>query len=89
VSWRQALDESTLGRDIALTFPVFMYRGVIDQIVPPATEDATRAAYCKAGARVAWKVYPGDHILTVFEAIPDVLRYLDGRFRGRVAADDC
>ncbi len=92
LTWSEALGQSTLGVGISaqsVPFPVYMYRGIIDEIIPTSTEDATHAAYCHAGVRVQWKVYWGDHILTLFEAVGDVTSYLTARFDAWPAPTNC
>ena len=54
-----------------------------------STENATRAAYCKAGIPTEWNTYPGDHILADTEAIGDVMNWFAGRFAGLPAASNC
>jgi dienelactone hydrolase len=92
-TWRDALDESTLGKGVTrekVPFPVYMYRGVIDEIIPVSTQDATRRAYCRGGVQVSWKVYPaGDHILTLFQAVNPVTAFLASRFRGNPWPGNC
>ncbi|MFC8433945.1 lipase family protein [Streptomyces sp. NPDC057253] len=91
-TWGQVLDAQKLGVNLAahrITFPVLQYRGALDEVIPTATEDAVRTAYCAAGVRTGWKVYPGDHLLTDNQAVGDVVSWLGDRFAGRPARDDC
>jgi len=91
-TWGQVLDAQKLGVNLAahrITFPVLQYRGALDEVIPTATEDAVRTAYCAAGVRTGWKVYPGDHLLTDNQAVGDVVSWLGDRFAGRPARNDC
>jgi triacylglycerol lipase len=78
-----------LGTTYKISFPVFQYRGLADEVIPASTENATRAAYCKAGIPTEWNTYPGDHILADTEAIGDVMNWFAGRFAGLPAASNC
>ncbi|AEW92435.1 hypothetical protein SCATT_00640 [Streptantibioticus cattleyicolor NRRL 8057 = DSM 46488] len=97
-SWGEILDAQKLGvgvgpagsgADHEVAFPVFQYRGLADEVIPTATEDATRQAYCRAGITTAWKTYPGDHLLTDKEAVNDAVGWFADRFAGKPAPDDC
>ncbi|CBG68577.1 MULTISPECIES: lipase family protein [Streptomyces] len=97
-TWGQVLDAQKLGVDVGpasttaryrIPFPVLQYRGLLDEVIPTSTEDATRAAYCSAGITTAWRTYPGDHLLTDNQAIGDVVNWFGDRFAGRTAQNDC
>ncbi|MFK4102796.1 lipase family protein [Streptomyces sp. NPDC019531] len=91
-TWGQVLDAQKLGGGLGgygITFPVLQYRGALDEVIPTATEDAVRTAYCAAGVKTAWKIYPGDHLLTDNQAVGDVVSWLGDRFAGRAAQGDC
>ncbi|MFD5401877.1 lipase family protein [Streptomyces griseorubiginosus] len=91
-TWGQVLDAQKLGVNLAtyrIGFPVLQYRGALDEVIPTATEDAVRTAYCAAGVRTGWKIYPGDHLLTDNQAVGDVVSWLGDRFAGRPARNDC
>ena len=97
-TWGQVLDAQRLGVDVGpassqarhrVPFPVLQYRGLLDEVIPTSTEDATRAAYCAAGITTSWRTYPGDHLLTDNQAIGDVVSWLGDRFADRPARNDC
>ncbi|MFE3858764.1 lipase family protein [Streptomyces griseorubiginosus] len=91
-TWGQVLDAQKLGVNLGtyrIAFPVLQYRGALDEVIPTATEDAVRTAYCAAGVRTGWKIYPGDHLLTDNQAVGDVVTWLGDRFAGRPARNDC
>ncbi|WP_020137340.1 lipase family protein [Streptomyces sp. 351MFTsu5.1] len=90
-TWGQVLDAQKLGVNLGtyrIRFPVLQYRGALDEVIPTATEDAVRTAYCAAGVRTGWKIYPGDHLLTDNQAVGDVVSWLGARFAGRAAQND-
>jgi triacylglycerol lipase len=68
---------------------VLQYRGLLEEVIPTSTEDATRAAYCQAGITTRWNTYPGDHLTTDNQAIPDAVRWFTDRFAGRLAVGNC
>ncbi|MEU0412650.1 lipase family protein [Streptomyces griseorubiginosus] len=91
-TWGQVLDAQKLGVNLGtykIAFPVLQYRGALDEVIPTATEDAVRTAYCAAGVKTGWKIYPGDHLLTDNQAVGDVVTWLGDRFAGRPAQNDC
>ena len=92
-TWGQITNSQNLGVGLGTTykisFPVFQYRGLLDEVIPASTEEATRAAYCAAGIPTQWNTYPGDHILADTEAIGDVMNWFAGRFAGLPATSNC
>jgi triacylglycerol lipase len=99
VTWGEVIDRQKLGVDIGgpasgakykIGFPVFQYRGYFEEIIPHETEDATRAAYCKAGITTQWNnTYPAEHLTTDWLAAGDVTRFLGERFEGKPAQGNC
>ncbi|MFI0351787.1 lipase family protein [Actinomadura sp. 9N407] len=99
VTWGEILDRQKLGVDIGtpssaakykIGFPVFQYRGFFEEIIPHETEDATRAAYCKAGITTKWnQSYPAEHLSTDWLAAGDVSAFLGERFEGKPAKGNC
>jgi triacylglycerol lipase len=92
-TWGKIVGSQQLGAGLGTTyqigFPVFQYRGLADEVIPAATENATHEAYCAAGITTQWNTYPGDHILTDNEAIGDVIGWLGDRFAGQPTAGNC
>ncbi|MEU8119338.1 lipase family protein [Spirillospora sp. NPDC049024] len=99
VTWGDIVDRQKLGVGIGtpssgarytIGFPVFQYRGWLEEIIPHETEDATRQAYCKAGITTTWKnTYPAEHLSTDWGAAGDVTDFLGDRFEGKPAQGDC
>mgnify|MGYP001209101845 CR=1 FL=1 len=98
-TWGEIVDDQKLGVDIGgpssgakyeIGFPVFQYRGLLEEIIPTETTDATRAAYCKAGITTQWNnLYPGEHLTTDWLAAGDVVKFLGDRFAGKAAKGNC
>jgi len=97
-TWGQVLEAQRLGAGVGpansrahypVAFPVLQYRGILDEVIPTSTEDATRSAYCTAGISTTWRTYPGDHLLTDNQAVGDVVNWFGDRFTDRPAQNDC
>ena len=92
-TWGKVISSQKLGVGLGTTykisFPVFQYRGLADEVIPASTEEATRAAYCAAGIHTQWNTYPGDHLLADTEAIGDVMSWFAARFAGLPATSNC
>jgi triacylglycerol lipase len=98
-TWGQVLDAQKLGVGVGsswsptakyrIGFPVLQYRGLFEEVVPTSTEDATRAAYCRAGVTTQWNTYPGDHLTTDGQAITDTVNWFTDRFAGRPTLGNC
>jgi hypothetical protein len=98
VTWGQVLDAQKLGVGVGpagsaaryrIGFPVLQYRGLLEQVIPTSTEDATRTAYCRAGVTTQWNTYPGDHLTTDNQAIRDTVGWFSDRFAGRFTRGNC
>ncbi|WP_141582804.1 lipase family protein [Actinomadura sp. WMMA1423] len=98
-TWGDIVDRQKLGAGIGtpssgaryeIGFPVFQYRGWLEEIIPHETEDATRQAYCEAGITTTWKnTYPAEHLSTDWGAAGDVTDFLADRFEGKPARGNC
>jgi triacylglycerol lipase len=92
-TWGKIVDSQKLGVGLGtaykISFPVFQYRGLAEEVIPTSTEDATRAAYCSAGITTQWTMYPGDHLLTDGEAVSDVVTWFGARFAGTPTTGNC
>ncbi|MFB4307129.1 lipase family protein [Actinomadura sp. GTD37] len=99
VTWGEIVDRQKLGVDVGtpasaakykIGFPVFQYRGWLEEIIPHETEDGTRQAYCAAGINTTWKnTYPTEHLSTDWGAAGDVANFLGDRFEGKPVQGDC
>lgn len=98
-TWGQIVDGLAAGKDIGpansgakwkVGFPVFMYRGWLEEIIPHETEDGVHAAYCKAGIATNYNIsYPTEHATTIPGAAGDVLNFLDDRFNDKPFKGNC
>ncbi|WP_338118034.1 lipase family protein [Streptomyces coryli] len=97
-TWGQVVDEQKLGVGIGpagsgathrIAFPTFQYRGLLEEVIPIETEDATRQAYCKAGIPVKWKTYAGEHLTTDNMASGDAVAFFGSRFQGKQPENNC
>lgn len=99
VSWGDVVDAQRLGVGIGpagsgaeytIGFPVFQFRGALEEIIPQTTEDATHKAYCDAHIATRWtNTYPGDHLLTDGLATSDEVSLLADRFAGKPFTGNC
>ncbi|GHG75931.1 lipase family protein [Streptomyces griseocarneus] len=87
--WQRALRASDLGTH-APDHPVYLYHGVIDELIPYGVGKQLRADWCAKGATVQWKSLPlGEHVLGVItESIP-AANWLADRFAGKPAGGNC
>ncbi len=99
VTWGDIVDRQKLGVDIGtpasaakykIGFPVFQYRGWLEEIIPHETEDATRQAYCAVSINTTWKnTYPTEQLTTDWGAAGDVTNFLGDRFQGKPVQGNC
>ncbi|MBD2896552.1 putative inactive lipase [Actinomadura sp. RB99] len=98
-TWGDIVDRQKLGVGIGpagsgakyeIGFPVFQYRGALEEIIPQETENDTRAAYCKAGINTTWNAgYAAEHLSTDWNAAQDVTKFLNDRFTGKAVQGNC
>ncbi|MEV5829842.1 lipase family protein [Spirillospora sp. NPDC052242] len=99
VTWGEIVDRQKVGVGIGpagsgaryeIGFPVFQYRGWLEEIIPHETEDGTRQLYCDAGINTTWKnTYMSEHLSTDWAAAQDVTMFLDDRFAGKPVEGNC
>ncbi|WP_367319664.1 lipase family protein [Streptomyces sp. HUAS ZL42] len=97
-SWGEVVDTNKLGVGVGrpgsgaryeIGFPVLQYHGLLDEVIPVGTADATRDAYCAAGIPTQWKKYAGDHLLGDGQAVDDSVAWLSARFAGQPMPGNC
>jgi hypothetical protein len=97
-TWGQVIDAQKLGEHLGtagsgaryeVDFPVLQYRGLLDEVIPAKTEEATRAAYCDARISTRWNTYAGDHVTTDQQAVQDTVSWLGDRFAGKAEPGNC
>ncbi|MFD4266272.1 lipase family protein [Rhodococcus sp. NPDC058481] len=69
--------------------PLYAWHGRGDQLAPLDSAAATVRNYCAAGLPVQFDVLPGDHGPASIEGIPGAFGWLDGRFAGGPAPNNC
>lgn len=69
--------------------PLLQYHGRADEFIPIAQHVALKRKYCSKFANTTFKVYPSEHIVTQFQAAPDVLAWMGDRFAGKSTLGTC
>jgi len=69
--------------------PLYEYHGQADEFIPLDQSIALKQAYCNKFSNVTFSVYPGEHIITQFQAAPFVLTWLGQRFSGTPTLGNC
>ncbi|GAA0452276.1 lipase family protein [Streptomyces sp. NPDC046215] len=87
--WQRVLRSSALGSH-APSRPVYLYHGVIDELIPYGVGKQLRADWCAKGGAVQWKSLPlGEHVLGVItESIP-AANWLADRFADKRTTGNC
>nr|WP_256385832.1 lipase family protein [Jatrophihabitans sp. GAS493] len=71
------------GAKYTVSFPVYQYRGALEEVINTQTEDATAKAYCASGITTQYRNnYFSEHLTTDNGAIGDVVKFLTDRFNG-------
>ena len=82
------LDAQNLGKN-KIPVPLYQYHGQADEFIPLDQTIALKKNYCSKFANVTFAVYPGEHIMTQFQAAPYVLSWLGDRFAGKATLGNC
>lgn len=70
--------------------PILVYHAGEDDIVPIGQAHTLFNTYCAKGATAKWTVLPGlNHAAGIFAGGPGAISYLDDRFNGMAAPNDC
>jgi len=78
---KATLGKQTLGF-AAIPVPTFLYHGTADEFIPLGPALDLKKKYCDLGVNVRYLIYPGAHIITQFQAAPEVLAWIADRFNG-------
>ncbi|GAA2587654.1 lipase family protein [Actinomadura fulvescens] len=71
-------------------FPVFLYRGWLEEILPHEPMGRLHKDYCQSGVKSQYKYsYPTEHATTMFGAAGDVLNFFRDRFAGKPFTGNC
>ncbi|MAE35108.1 MAG: Triacylglycerol lipase [Oceanospirillaceae bacterium] len=84
----QRINDQNLGEDGA-DVPVLLYHGTADEFIPIEQSVQLKRDYCGRFDKVTYDVYPSEHIVTLFQAAPGVLTWLDERFAGQNPRNSC
>jgi hypothetical protein len=77
-------------RPIPASVPVFMYKGVQDQISPVEDTDALYNFYCTGGARVEYiRDVSAEHATLLITGVPSAVQWIKWRFEGDVVPAGC
>ena len=87
-SINQRITDQNLG-DAGADVPVLLYHGTADEFIPIEQSVALKDDYCRRFDKVTYDVYPSEHIVTLFQAAPTVLTWLDERFAGQNPRNSC
>ncbi|WP_433334913.1 lipase family protein [Spirillospora sp. CA-294931] len=98
-TWGQIADSLNLGVDVGgpasaakykVGFPVFLYRGWAEEILPHEPMDALHKTYCQTGIQSTYKIsYPLEHATTMYGAAGDVLNFFRDRFAAKPFQKGC
>ncbi|KPI39664.1 Lipase 1 [Cyphellophora attinorum] len=70
-------------RPIPASIPVFMYKGVQDQISPISDTDALYDFYCAGGARIEYiRDVSAEHAALLLTGVPSAVQWIKWRFEG-------
>ncbi|WP_424187292.1 lipase family protein [Actinokineospora sp. G85] len=86
--WQAKLAENKLGQ-AKPSAPVFLYHGLVDEIIPLKQAETLRKDYCAAGVKVQWGPFLGEHVTTMAFASNDVTTFLNDRFAGKAPKNNC
>ena len=85
---KKRIDEQQLGTK-RMPVPLYLYHGQADEFIPLDQDYALKKAYCSKASNVTFALYPGEHIITQFQAADNVLSWLSDRFNGKFTAGTC
>lgn len=88
----EAIYEAVAGQNLGdgkPSVPMYQYHGQADEFIPISQHTDLKSAYCSKFANVTFDIYPSEHIVTQFQAAPQVLDWLDDRFSGYPAFNGC
>lgn len=82
------LDDQKLGTK-KINVPVFQYHGAADQVLPLGQAFQAKRDWCAKGSRVAFELYPGEHLTTQFQGAANALKWIADRAKGVTAPSTC
>ncbi|MDF9814915.1 lipase family protein [Streptomyces sp. SPB162] len=86
--WQSALRADALGTR-GPDAPVYLYHGVVDELIPYAVGQRLRSDWCARGVDVQWQSMPLGHITGAIAGSPFAMEWLADRFAGHPTAGNC
>ncbi|MEU3460969.1 lipase family protein [Streptomyces sp. NPDC006733] len=86
--WQSALRADALGTR-GPDAPVYLYHGVIDELIPYGVGQKLRSDWCAKGVDVQWQSMPLGHITGAIAGSPFAMEWLADRFAGHPTAGNC
>jgi acetyl esterase/lipase len=87
--WASVMKENAAG-GAPIGAPVFIAQGTIDDVVRPGITALYAGGVCAQGTAVRYLVVPDEnHFLVAFHTAKDAVAWMDDRFAGKPAPDDC
>ena len=87
--WQARINEQRLGT-VGPQVPIYLYHGVLDEIIPYDQGTTLRTDWCSRGTRVQWAdLWLADHILGIVAATGDVANWLNARFTNQAFTPTC
>ncbi|MGH3648032.1 MAG: lipase family protein [Micromonosporaceae bacterium] len=87
--WQARLTENRIGGAGTPSMPVYLYHGLVDELVPYDQAAVLRTEWCGNAATVQWQDYPGEHVTAYIEAVPAATLWMRDRFAGTAAPNNC
>lgn len=86
--WLTRLAQQELGH-VKPEIPIFLVHPALDEFIPYEQAAQLRQDWCELGANVFWLTQPTEHLTGMASASPLALAWLDSRFAGEPAPDNC
>jgi len=83
------LDQIELGQ-VTPKAPVYLYHSALDELIPYAGVRELRRTWCDGGGKVQFYTdFVSEHVVLAASGAPAAVSYLDGRFLGLPAPNNC
>ena len=87
-AWLDRLEENRLG-SIRPSAPIYLYHGIVDEMVEYGQGAQFRRDLCNRGATVTWEPVIGEHVSTMVTHSTSAANYLAARFAGLPTFGTC
>jgi hypothetical protein len=88
----QSVNATLLAQNLGngkISVPLYQYHGTADEFIPIDQHVALKKKYCSKFSNVTFGVFPSEHIVTQFQAAPQVLSWLGDRFANKLTLGTC